>query len=161
MKSLIKLKNQAPIGLQYEKTISDCVCFFSYLIMVFCLGVGLKLFQNGWLRSPDLLQYFLNDFWNFEMFDQIWTRRPSSYYKNASRNQSKYGNILGNIIVVNMATKKMGTLNVLSTSFLFWKYEYLSFHEVNLWRRGSGKYKFCMNKISRSLDMNFTSIKKH
>ena len=48
--------------------------------------MGFQLFQNGKLRPPDLLQYFLDDFWNFEHVVKIWTRIPPNYYQNASKN---------------------------------------------------------------------------
>ena len=55
--------------------------------------LGFKLFKNGELRSPDIFQYFLDDFWDFDIFDKIWTRRPPNDYQNTSENTRKYGNI--------------------------------------------------------------------
>ena len=74
-------------------------CFFSpNLLLYFRRFLGFILFQNGWLRSPDLLQYFLDDFGNFENYVKIWTRRPPHYYQNASTNTNKnYGIILEKI----------------------------------------------------------------
>ena len=43
--------------------------------------LGFILFQNGKLRSPDLFQYFLDDFGNFENFVKMWARRPLNYYR--------------------------------------------------------------------------------
>ena len=53
---------------------------------------------------PDRLQYFLDDYWNFDNFVKILTRRPPNYYPNAFTNARKYGNILDNITFVNMGT---------------------------------------------------------
>ena len=35
---------------------------------------------------PDRLQYFLDDFWNFEKVVKIWTRRLTNYYKMIFKN---------------------------------------------------------------------------
>ena len=43
---------------------------------------------------PDRLQYFLDDFWNDQKCDQIWTLGPCIYHQNASTNTGKYGNDL-------------------------------------------------------------------
>ena len=43
---------------------------------------------------PDRLQYFLNDFWNFQKCKQIWTLGPCIYH------QEKYGNILEHHIFI-------------------------------------------------------------
>ena len=66
------------------------------------------------------MQYFLDDFGNFENFVKIWTHRPPNYYKNASKNTRKYGITLGNIIYVNMGLNKMNIFDkmyVLGTMF--------------------------------------------
>ena len=43
---------------------------------------------------PDGVQYFLDDFGNFEHFVKIWSRILPNYYQNASTIQDKSGNIL-------------------------------------------------------------------
>ena len=35
---------------------------------------------------PDGLQYFLDDFWNFQFCHQILTRAPRIYHKKTARN---------------------------------------------------------------------------
>ena len=50
---------------------------------------------------PDLLQYFLDDFWNFQKSHQIWTRGPRIYHQNTPKNKGKYGNIFEHIMFVN------------------------------------------------------------
>ena len=40
------------------------VCFFVFVLLVFWGDMGFELFQNE--LFPDILQYFLNDFWNFQ-----------------------------------------------------------------------------------------------
>ena len=81
----------------------------------------------------DRLQYFLDDFWNFEHFVKIWTRRPSNYYQNASTSTQKYGDIKEHIIFVNLG------LNIFEKDkskfrapFLFWNLSisfYITFYE--------------------------------
>ena len=44
------------------------------------------------------MQYFLDDFWNFEKSDQIWTLGALIYHQNTSKDQEKYGTILGHIL---------------------------------------------------------------
>ena len=39
---------------------------------------------------PDRLQYFLDDFWNDQKCDQIWTLGPR---QSISKNTTKYGDI--------------------------------------------------------------------
>ena len=64
----------------------------------FCLGCcmvrlvfwGFKLFQNGELRSPDIFQYFLNHFWNFENVHQILTISLLLYVGMLQQIQEKY-----------------------------------------------------------------------
>ena len=69
---------------------------FLFVFSMFDLGsMGLKLFQNGELRSPDILQYFLDDFGNFEIFVKIWTRSPPNYLQITLKLQEKYWNIIG------------------------------------------------------------------
>ena len=51
-----------------------------YAIFVFrfyciCGFYGFILFQNGELRSRDILQYFLDALWNFQNIDLFWTHR--------------------------------------------------------------------------------------
>ena len=41
---------------------------------------------------PDRLQY-LNEFWNFENFAKIWTRRPPNYHQNTFKHTRNYDNI--------------------------------------------------------------------
>ena len=50
---------------------------------------------------PNRFQYFLDYFWNFENFDQIWARRPH-YYKNALKYR-KIWNHLQNILKKNVS----------------------------------------------------------
>ena len=94
-------QNQALI----KQTNQVSLCFVVFL-MFFMVFWGFILFQNGYLRSPDLLQYFLNDFGNFESFVKIWTRGPPNYYQNASANTRNYGSILENIMFVNLGLIK-------------------------------------------------------
>ena len=61
-------------------------------MLLYCWGfLGFILFLNGQLRSPVILQYFFDDFGNFENLVKIWTRRPPNYYQNSSKNTRKYG----------------------------------------------------------------------
>ncbi len=46
---------------------------------------GFELFQNGWLMMPDRLQYFWDDFWNFQKIGQIWTLGPRVYHQNIEK----------------------------------------------------------------------------
>ena len=59
----------------------------SWFVIAFPGFFGFTLFQNGWLRSPDLFQYFFDDFGNFDNLGKIWTRRPPDYYQNCSKIQ--------------------------------------------------------------------------
>ena len=47
---------------------------------------------------PDILQYFLDDFWNFQNFQQIWTRGPRIYHQNGHKNIRKLWEHLGKIL---------------------------------------------------------------
>ena len=40
---------------------------------------------------PDRLQYFLDDSWNFQKINQIWTLGPRSYHKISSKIQENMG----------------------------------------------------------------------
>ena len=53
-------------------------------------------------RSPDLLQYFLDGFGNFENVVKIWTRGPPIYYPNVSKNTRKLWNHPGKILFVSI-----------------------------------------------------------
>ena len=53
---------------------------------------------------PDRLQYFLDDFWDDQTCDKIWTLGSRIYYKNNSRH-TKYGNLFEHIIVISLKLK--------------------------------------------------------
>ena len=65
-----------------------------------------------WL-IPDRLQYFLDDFWNFQKIVKIWTRGPINYYQNTPKIQNKYGIILERIIFIYDNLKVSKILEVL------------------------------------------------
>ena len=83
--------------------------------------MGFILFQNGKLRSPVILGYFLDDSGNFENFVKIWTRIPPNYYQNASKNTRKImESSWKNIIYVNLGhLKNRKILNSGPTKHLF------------------------------------------
>ena len=56
------------------------------LLMVFYGISGALIFQNGKFRSPDIFPHFLDHFWNFQQFQQIWSLTPLIYHKNISKN---------------------------------------------------------------------------
>ena len=66
--------------------------FFSQLFLVFLGFYGVYIIPK-WLinKGPRTLQYFLDDFGNFEKFVKIWTRIPPNYYQHASKKTRKYG----------------------------------------------------------------------
>ena len=68
---------------------------------------------------PDGLQYLLDDFWNFEHVDQIWTRRHPNYYQNASNNIRKYGNIFNTSYFRIWESKNLKTLTMLKVMYTF------------------------------------------
>ena len=71
------------------------------VFIVFGYGFyGFLLFLNGELRLPDIFQYFLKHFWNFQNVDQIWTPRPLVYYHNTSTNTRNSQIILKCIIFI-------------------------------------------------------------
>ena len=77
--------------------------FFLLFLRMSCWGfIGFMLSQNCELRSPDLLQYFLDDFGNFENFVKIWTRGPPNYYEYASKNARRIRNHPGNILCLSI-----------------------------------------------------------
>ena len=39
---------------------------------------------------PDQLQYFLDDFWNFQNVHQIWTCGPRIYHQKTTKNIRKF-----------------------------------------------------------------------
>ena len=43
------------------------------------------------------MQYFLDDFWNFQNFVKIWTRWPPNYYQNALNESRQNWNDLWNM----------------------------------------------------------------
>ena len=51
---------------------------------------------------PDRLQYFFNDFWNFENFVKNWTRSAPNYYQNATKDTRKIWEHPGNILFVSI-----------------------------------------------------------
>ena len=58
---------------------------------------GLQLFQNGWLRFPDIFQYSFDDFWNFKLFSKYGPSDPifiteilKTYKKNMDTLYNKY-----------------------------------------------------------------------
>ena len=55
---------------------------------------------------PDRLQYFLDDFWNFENFVNIWTRNPPNYYQHALNNTRKVWKLLGTYYLCKSGTHK-------------------------------------------------------
>ena len=80
----------APVGKMVNNNSGDFQFFL--LLYVWCFWGG-KLCQNGEFRSPDILQYFLDDVGNFENLVKIWTRRPPNYHQHTSKNTRKYGHI--------------------------------------------------------------------
>ena len=61
------------------------------ILMTFMEFVGFILFRNGKLMILDRLQYFYDDFWNFEHLAKVWTCRPPNSYQYASTNTKTYG----------------------------------------------------------------------
>ena len=55
---------------------------------------------------PDRLQFFLNDFWNFEKLVKICARGPPNYYQNAFNNARNMGTSWKHIIFVNLGLNK-------------------------------------------------------
>ena len=77
-----------------EKIIQAIFQFFPNHLLYFCVLLGHILFQNGELRSTDLLQYCLDDLGNFEHFVKIWTRNLPNYYQNCLKHTRKCGILL-------------------------------------------------------------------
>ena len=68
------------------------------------------------------MQYFLNEFGNFDNFVKIWTRRPPNYYQNALTNTRKYGIIQGKYYLCQYGThffENVRRMYVLGTMFTF------------------------------------------
>ena len=92
--------------LQQGKIIQAIFCFFPNLLWYFLGFWGFILFQNGKLRSPVILQYFLDDFGNFENFVKIRTRRPPNYYQMLERIQENLWNHPGKYYLCQYGTQK-------------------------------------------------------
>ena len=105
------------------------------------------------------MQYFLTDFGNFENLVKLWTRELPNYYQNASNATRKIWKHPGTYYLCESGTHQnrkkrklcvLGIFEKLSRSFL------IIFLKMRI-----GKDKFSIRKISKSLDMNSISNKKH
>ena len=102
------------------------------------------------------MQYFLNDFWNFEHFVKIWTGRPPNYYQNASTNTRTIMESSLKISFLDIwASRNLKMFNVFESmlNIYIWK--------IILRRWGLKNATFSNTKQHTGLDMKFISIKKH
>ena len=131
---------RAPMGLQWggkwgENNLGD---FFLISYCILGRVLGFILFQNGELRAPDLVQYFLDDLGNFENLVKILTRNPPNCYQRALQNTRKIWNHLGKILFMSIWDSKSFEkksrivcpgYQILSISFSFfrrsWDFEYI------------------------------------
>ena len=68
--------------------------FFSY-VFILCYGIfGVLIIPKWQIKVRGLFQYFLDDFWNFQHVNQIWTLTPLF----CTQLQETYGNSLKHII---------------------------------------------------------------
>ena len=68
---------------------------------------------------PDRLQYILDDFWNFEKFVKIWTRRPPTYYQNAPKHTRKLWEHPGKDYLCKYGTQKIAKLLRCCESYMY------------------------------------------
>ena len=128
--------------------------------------LGFIVAQNSQLMIPHRFQYFLDDFWNFGSFVKIWTVDLLTITKILQKYKKHMGTSLKHIKLSNLRIWKPESfrkcLKALCTVFRFIiSFKCLFILYTNLWRCGSEDDKFCINQISKSLDINFISIKKH
>ena len=60
-----------------------------------------------------MLQYFLDDFWNFEHFVKIWTRGLPNYYQITSKYKKNVESSLKNIIFIYLSALRAEPATVL------------------------------------------------
>ena len=63
---------------------------------------------------PDGCQYFLDDFWNFQKNNKIWTRALRNYHKNATQIQDKHENIIKTILFLHILTFRNSSISKIS-----------------------------------------------
>ena len=99
---------------------------------------------------PDRLQYFLDDFWNFENFIKIWTVYLLTITKNASKNTRTYGRILENVSHPGIKNGKC-----LKSRVLFFCNLRVSHFILYFMKTRTGKYADWLNKIYKSFWYEF------
>ena len=114
---------------------------------------------------PDRLGYFLDDFGNFENLVKIWTRRPLNYYQNIPKHIRKIWNHPGEILSLSIChSEQIENFRKCMSQvpcFLFKSNcEYL-IYILYFTKMRTGKHKDWFNKIEKSLDVSFISIKNH
>ena len=105
------------------------------------------------------MQYFLDDFWNFEHFVNIWTRRPPNYYQNASNNTRNIWKHPGIYYLCEYGIHFVFFWMSCSHCF-YWNYEHLSFHKIFLWRWGSTDDTLSIKKYLPKLGYGFYIYQK-
>ena len=116
--------------------------------------------------SPVILQYFLDDFWNFDIFVKIWTRGPPNYHQNSPKHTRKMWEHLGKYYFPCLTTKIFDFVRKVNPHFFefifldiifvyFWVYSF----KIILRRWGTENATCSITKHHKSLDMNFISIK--
>ena len=63
--------------------------FFSIRYCIFCV-YGVYIIPKWLIKVPGPVQYFLDDFGNFESLVKIWTRRSPNYYQHPLTKTRKF-----------------------------------------------------------------------
>ena len=78
------------------------------------------------------MEYFFDDFGNFQNFVKIWTRRPKYYQKGVNEYKKEYGSILKNMIFHIWESEDSKNFDFLRHTYscfrffvLVWNFEYL------------------------------------
>ena len=94
------------MGLQWgsnggkQAKIIQAICGFFSVFYCFLGFYGVYIIPKLLIRSPDLIQYFSDDFGRFNIFVKIWARRLPNYYQNTSTNKRNMESSLTNIIFI-------------------------------------------------------------
>ena len=111
--------------------------------------------------------YFLDDSGNFENFVKIWPPTPPNYHQNTSKHTRKImESSLKNIIFWYLSIWNFEIFRIFWKAnppvFLINRFGFSKYFPKNIFRRwGFENNLFSINKMYKSLDMNFISIKKH